>query len=52
MAGEAATKAGAKELRLIHYQVWNQDPAPLVQEAAEAYDGPVHLCRDFDEFEF
>ena len=30
MAGEAAAKAGAKELRLIHYQVWNQDPEPLV----------------------
>lgn len=52
MAGEAAATAGAKELRLIHYQVWNQDPEPLVQEAAEVFDGPVHLCRDFDEFEF
>ena len=46
------TQAGANELYLIHYQVWNQDPEPLVKEAAETYDGPIHLCRDFDEFEF
>ena len=52
MAGATATKAGAKELRLIHYQVWNQDPELLVPEAAEAFNGPVYLCRDFDEFEF
>ena len=52
MAGEAATRANAKELRLIHYQVWNQDPETLVGEAAQAYAGPVYLCRDFDEFEF
>ncbi len=52
MAGEAASQAGAKELRLIHYQVWNHDPELLAPEAAEAFDGPIHLCRDFDEFEF
>lgn len=52
MAGEIATQAGVKELYLIHYQVWNQDPEPLVEEAAETYDGPIHLCKDFDEFEF
>jgi len=52
MAGEIATQANVKELYLIHYQVWNQDPEPLVAEAAETYDGPIHLCKDFDEFEF
>jgi len=52
MAGEIATQAGVKKLYLIHYQVWNQDPEPLVAEAAETYDGPIHLCKDFDELEF
>ena len=51
-AGEIATQAGAKSLYLIHYQVWNTDPEPLIEEAAETYDGPIHLCKDFDEFEF
>ncbi len=51
-AGELATQVNAKELRLIHYQVWNTDPAPLVPEAQQAYDGPVVLCKDYDEFEF
>ncbi len=51
-AGELATKVGAKSLYLIHYQVWNTDPTPLVPEAREAYDGPLVLCKDFDEFEF
>ena len=52
MAGLAAAQARAKELRLIHYQVWNQDPELLVPQAAEAFDGPIYLCRDFDEFDF
>lgn len=51
-AGEIATEAGVKSLYLIHYQVWNQDPAPLVDEARETFDGPVQLCKDYDEFEF
>ena len=51
-AGETATACGAKSLYLIHYQVWNTDPAPLVAEAQETYAGPVHLCADFDEYEF
>ena len=29
----------AKSLYLIHYQVWNTDPQPLVDEAAAIYDG-------------
>ena len=51
-AGETAKKSGAKSLYLIHYQVWNTDPEPLIGEAQEVYDGPVHLSRDFDEYEF
>lgn len=51
-AGETATQSGAKELHLIHYQVWNTDPTPLVGEAQETFNGPVRLLKDFDEFEF
>jgi ribonuclease Z len=51
-AGEIATQVGAKCLYLIHYQVWNTDPEPLVPEAKQTYDGPVFLCRDYDVFEF
>lgn len=51
-AGETATKVNAKSLYLIHYWVWNTDPTPLVEEARETYDGPITLCKDFDEFEF
>jgi ribonuclease Z len=51
-AGELATKVGAKSLYLIHYQVWNTDPTPLVGEAREVYNGPIHLSRDFDVYEF
>jgi ribonuclease BN (tRNA processing enzyme) len=51
-AGEVASEAGAKKLLLIHYHVWNTDPEPLVAEAQETFDGPVHLCKDYDEFEF
>ena len=51
-AGELASKVNAKALYLIHYQVWDTDPSPLVPEAQSAYDGPITLCKDFDEFEF
>lgn len=51
-AGETATMAGAKSLYLIHYQVWNTDPAPFVPQAQQTYDGPVKLCEDYDEYEF
>lgn len=51
-AGETATKVGAKSLFLIHYQVWNHDPSLLVPEASETFDGPITLCKDYDEFEF
>ena len=51
-AAEIATKVNAQSLYLIHYHVWNTDPAPLVPEAQRAYNGPIHLCKDFDEFKF
>jgi ribonuclease Z len=51
-AGQTAAKAGAKSLYLIHYQVWNTDPRPLVDEARGVYDGPITLLEDLDEFEF
>ena len=51
-AGQLATEVGAKSLYLIHYEVWNADPEPLVAEAQETYNGPVVLCKDSDEFEF
>lgn len=51
-AAEIAEYVGAKSLYLIHYQVWNTDPTPLVEEARQIYDGPVILCEDYDEYEF
>lgn len=51
-AGEVALQAQAKALYLIHYQVWNSDPAPLVDEARAVFPGPIYLMRDFDSFEF
>lgn len=51
-AGEIATEAGAKSLYLIHYQVWNTDPTPLIAEAQETYSGPVILSEDFHEYNF
>lgn len=51
-AGVVATKAGAKSLYLIHYQVWNTDPRPLVDEARQTYGGPIVLCQDGDVYEF
>ncbi|MBL8133468.1 MAG: MBL fold metallo-hydrolase [Anaerolineae bacterium] len=51
-AGTLAAQCAAKSLYLIHYQVWNTDPVPLVAEARQVYSGPVALARDFDEYEF
>lgn len=51
-AGQTATATNARSLYLIHYWVWNTDPSPLVGQAKETYDGPVHLCQDMDVLEF
>ncbi|MBN1203233.1 MAG: MBL fold metallo-hydrolase [Anaerolineae bacterium] len=50
-AGQTATKAGAKRLALIHYEVWNKDPRPLVEQAQTTFSGPVELAEDFSEYE-
>jgi len=51
-AGEAARRAGAGRLVLIHYR-----PAPWqydrwLEEAAAAFGGPVELAQDFGEYVF
>ena len=51
-AGEIACRAGAQRLVLIHYR-----PAPhrydrWIQEASEAFGGPVELAQDFGEYQF
>ena len=51
-AGEIATRAGAKRLCLIHYQVWGGvDPGALIPEAQSTFAGPVGLVQDFMEFD-
>ena len=49
-AGEIAAEAGAKRLALIHYNVWDTDPRPLIDEARTTYSGPVELAVDFGEY--
>jgi len=51
-AGEIATRAGAQALYLIHYQVWNADPRPLVDEARSTYNGQIYRSIDGDIYEF
>ena len=50
-AGAIAQEAGVRRLGLIHYNVWNADPAHLVPEAQGTFDGPVFLCEDFMEID-
>ncbi|MBN1679487.1 MAG: MBL fold metallo-hydrolase [Anaerolineae bacterium] len=50
-AGEVAAQAGAKHLVLIHYDVRQEDPAPLIAEAQTTFAGPVARANDFDVFE-
>ncbi|RPJ00400.1 MAG: MBL fold metallo-hydrolase, partial [Chloroflexi bacterium] len=49
-AGEIAAEARAKRLALIHYNVWETDPRPLINEARTTYSGPVELAVDFGEY--
>jgi ribonuclease Z len=51
-AGQIARQAGACRLVLIHYR-----PAPhkydrWIEEASNAFGGPVNLAQDLQEFEF
>jgi ribonuclease Z len=50
-AGEVAAEAGVRCLSLIHYEVWDVDPRPLVDEARAAFDGPVVLASDLDIYD-
>lgn len=50
-AGEIATEAGAKRLLLVHYNVWDTDPRPLIDQASATYDGPVELAVDYCEYD-
>lgn len=50
-AGQVATEAAAKRLVLIHYEVWEHDPTPLIDEARMAYEGPVELAADFNVYD-
>lgn len=51
-AGDVARQAGAKMLYLIHYPVWESDPAPLLEQAKATFGGEVHLAEDYLVLEF
>jgi ribonuclease Z len=51
-AGEIAQEAGAKQLYLIHYPTGEYAVPGLVEEATEAFEGPVALAEDFLRIEF
>jgi len=49
-AGALAQEAGARELVLVH--VWpTNDRALMAVHAAEVFDGPVTVAKEFDEFD-
>ena len=50
-AGEAAEKARAGELYLVHYPVNGYDQKKLVDEAVEVFSGKVWIPKDFDVIE-
>lgn len=45
-AGEIAAEANAQRLVLVHYEVWDKDPAALVEEAREFFPHLVELGID------
>lgn len=51
-AGEIAEKANVKSLYLIHYPTGGFDYQVLIEEAAQAYNGPIKMAEDLLEFEF
>lgn len=51
-AAGIARDSGAKQLFLIHYLTWNNDPTTLVPEAAQIFKGEVALAKDFMEMDF
>lgn len=50
-AGEMASEAGAKRLALIHYEVWEKDPLPLIAEARTTFSGPVEITNDYTVYD-
>ncbi len=50
-AGEIANEAQCKRLVLVHYEVWERDPTPLIDEARRTFDGPVELAADFNVYD-
>lgn len=50
-AGGIARETGSKALYLIHYPVWETDPAPLVEEAKAVFGSQVYLADDFQVVE-
>jgi len=50
-ASEIANQAGVKALYLIHYPT-EKKPDDLVNEASQAFGGPVKVAKDFMELEF
>jgi ribonuclease Z len=51
-AGEIARRAGVRRLVLIHYRPAPDEYDRWLQEAAEAFGGPVELAQDFGEYQF
>lgn len=51
-AGQMAKKSNAKELYLIHYPTGEYDYKKLVDEAKQAYEGPVTMAEDFMTIDF
>ena len=49
-AGQHAAQAGARRLLLTHLLPW-ADPAQMLAEAREAYDGPLELVRSGAAYE-
>lgn len=50
-AAEVASKAGAKQLYLIHYPPQKEKQGVLLEDAKKIFDGPVRLAQDFMEIE-
>jgi ribonuclease Z len=50
-AGEIAAAAACKRLVLVHYEVWDRDPTPLIDEARQKYRGPVELAADYNVYD-
>ena len=46
-AGEAATRAGAKTLVLVHYPVGDADQSALVLKAEKVFSGDIVVAEDF-----